>query len=261
MRKLIAALILLCPALLAQDFDPAAEAQFVQLVNQERARAGLRSLKVDDRLTAAAREHSQLLAEHKTLSHQFPGELSLPKRLAAKFLRFNRDAENVAFDTGVQSAHEGLMNSPPHRANILDDKLNTIGVGVVKRGEYIYVTEDFATRLPDLSEQNAVDNAAAAFDKLRRDQGMPRARLVRAPMLHQLACQMAEKDKLETSRALGLAGVQAAVAYTESDPGHLPSSAHRLAGERDIGSYAVGACFHDSPQYPAGTFWMLLVTY
>lgn len=263
MRKLIAALLLLLPlaALFAQDFDSAAEARLLELVNQERARAGLTSLKLDDRLSAAAREHSKLLAEHKTLSHQFDGEPPLPKRLAAKFVRFNTDGENVAFDSDLQQAHEGLMNSPPHRANILNPKFNAVGIAVLKSGNYLWITQDFVHRLREMSEQDAVDDAAAAFDQLRRKAGSPRLRLVKQPILHQLACQMAAKDKLETGRALALPGAESAIAYTESDPGNLPSSAHRLASDRTISSYAVGACFQDSPQYPAGTFWVLLVAY
>jgi hypothetical protein len=261
MRKLIVVLLLLSSALFAQDFDTAGEARLLDLVNQERARAGLPSVKADERLTAAARQHSELLAQHKALSHQFDNEPPLTKRLTAKFLRFDRDGENVAFDTELQTAHEGLMNSPPHRANILDPKFNAIGIGIVRSGEYLWITQDFIHRLPQLSEQDAVDNAAAAFDELRRKAGSPRARLTRVPQLHDLACQMAAKDKLDTGRALSLPGASSAVAYTESDPGRLPASAHRLAGDRNMGSYAVGACFRDSPHYPAGTFWVLLVTY
>ena len=261
MRTFLVFLLLLSPALFAQDFDSAAESQMIAMVNQERARAGLPSLKVDDRLTASARQHSELLAQHKTLSHQFDGEPPLPKRLSARFLRFDRDGENVAFDTDLQQAHEGLMNSPPHRANILDPRFNAIGIGILHSGQYLWVTQDFIHKLPELSEQDAVDSAAAAFDQLRRKAGAPRARLTRVPMLHDLACQMAAKDKLDTSRALSLQGATSAVAFTDSDPGRLPASARRLAEDRSVGSYAVGACFRDSTQYPAGTFWVLLVTY
>ena len=58
----------------AQQFDNQAEPQLVDMLNLERARAGLPSLKTDDRLTQAAREHSVLMAKAKQLSHEFPGE-------------------------------------------------------------------------------------------------------------------------------------------------------------------------------------------
>jgi uncharacterized protein YkwD len=88
----------------AQQFDDQAEQQLVQMLNLERARSGLPSLKVDDRLTQAARAHSVLMARANTLSHQFPGEPALSKRLAATNIRFNQDAENVAYDYSVQAA-------------------------------------------------------------------------------------------------------------------------------------------------------------
>jgi uncharacterized protein YkwD len=85
----------------AQQFDDSAEQQLLQMLNLERARVGLPSLKVDDRLRQSARAHSVLMAKAKQLSHQLPDEPLLSKRLAATNLRFNQDAENVAYDYAV----------------------------------------------------------------------------------------------------------------------------------------------------------------
>ena len=51
------------PPASAPHFDPAGEAQLVQLINQSRADEGLPPLKVDERLTKAARKHSELMAQ------------------------------------------------------------------------------------------------------------------------------------------------------------------------------------------------------
>ena len=122
-------------AVAAQQYDEAAEQQLFQLANQERARAGLPALQWDERLQRAAREHSQLMAQHGELSHDFAGEPPLSKRLAARDIRLDNDAENVAYDGSAEHAHQGFLHSPPHRANIMNPKYNAGGVGVPRKGE------------------------------------------------------------------------------------------------------------------------------
>jgi hypothetical protein len=243
----------------AQQFDDQAEQQLEQMLNLERARAGLPSLKVDDRLTQAARAHSVLMARAKQLSHQFPDEPPLPKRLAATNLRFNQDAENVAYDYSVQAAHEGLMLSPPHRANILSPKYNTVGIGVVRSGDVFWVTQDFAHRLQEFSVDEAENAIIAVWQRQRQRANRPAAQVVRMPRLRRMACAMAQQGRLDTRAPLNLPDVQSAVVYTESDPAKLSASAAKMAHDTSITRVAVGACFADSEQYPAGVWWVAMV--
>ncbi len=266
MRSLLIAVLLLlslAPLALAQSgqFDPAAEQQLVQLVNQERAKAGLPALAVDDRLTRAAREHTVLMAQHSTLSHEFPGELKVSKRLAGTGLRFNNDGENVAMDSGtVEDVHSGLMHSPPHRANILSPKYNTIGIGVTRQGGAYWATEDFAYRLPEVSSNQAEDLAAESFARARRANRAPAAARETIRNLRSMACGMEKQGALNTRPALALPGVHYAIGYTEGQPQNLPASALRLAAEPGIKRFAVGACFGArGEKYPSGTWWVLMV--
>ena len=243
----------------AQQFDDQAEQQLVQMLNLERARAGLPSLKVDDRLTQAARAHSVLMARAKQLSHQFPDEPPLSKRLAATNLRFNQDAENVAYDYSVQAVHEGLMQSPPHRANILSPKYNTVGIGVVRSGDVFWVTQDFAHRLQEYSVDEAENTIIAVWQRERQRANRPAAQVVRMPQLRRMACAMAQQGRLDSRAPLNLPDVQAAVVYTESDPAKLAANAVKMAHDTGVTRVAVGACFADSEQYPAGTWWVAMV--
>ncbi|MGB9104505.1 MAG: CAP domain-containing protein [Terriglobales bacterium] len=243
----------------AQQFDDQAEQQLVQMLNLERARAGLPSLKVDDHLTQAARAHSVLMAKAKQLSHQFPDEPPLPKRLASTNLRFNRDAENVAYDYSVQQAHEGLMQSPPHRANILSPNYNTVGIGVFRSGDVLWVTQDFAHRLREYSVDEAENAILAGWQRERKRANSPAAQVVRIPQLRRMACAMAQQGRLDTRAPLNLPDVQAAVVYNESDPAKLAPNAVKMAHDTNITRVAVGACFADSEQYPAGTWWVAMV--
>jgi uncharacterized protein YkwD len=132
------------PATAADGYDTAAEQQLVRLINQARSRQGLSSLQQNAQLQQAARAHSQLMASRQALSHQLPGEPILRKRLALSGLRFHTDGETVAFNQSSETAHQGLMHSPPHHAIILSPEYNAVGVGVVDRGGTLWITEDFA---------------------------------------------------------------------------------------------------------------------
>ncbi len=132
----------------AAQFDALDEAKLVTLINQARASQGLQPLAIDDRLARAARKHTQLMAEHAALSHQFKGEPTVQARFSDQGLSSDREGENVDLDQDIVSAHQALMHSPPHRRNILDPAYNVVGVGVIRAGANIYVTEDFARSLP-----------------------------------------------------------------------------------------------------------------
>lgn len=243
----------------AQDAD-SFEQELVQLVNAERARAGLQKLQIDERLTNIALQHSSLMAGKHALSHQFPGEPDVRHRITTTGLRFDFSGENVAYDTDILSAHRSLMNSPPHRANILDANYNVIGVGVVRRGNAIYVTEDFAHRLPAISADQAENAIRRAFDSLRKTSGARPLQLISEPSLRPLACQMASQDQLETDLARDITNVRNVVVWTATEPQKLPSNLRQLAKIQASG-WSVGSCFASSKRYPNPVWWNVAITY
>jgi uncharacterized protein YkwD len=129
----------------------APESQLFEAANRDRASAGLRALQWDMSLAAAARQHAQRMAQANTLSHQFPGELPLQKRATQAGARFSLIAENVAEGPGAAHLHQQWMNSPPHRANLLDPELNAVGIAVVQSEGTLFAVEDFSTAVPALN--------------------------------------------------------------------------------------------------------------
>lgn len=135
-----------------RSYESQAERQLLDLANQARAEAGLAPLQGDEGLTRAARKHSALMAAQKRLSHDFPGEPALPQRLTATTaLRLGAKGENIDSAQSAAEAHRRFMNSPHHRENLLDPEYNVAGFAVVRDGNMIYVTEDFAQVLPSNS--------------------------------------------------------------------------------------------------------------
>ncbi|MFC5447325.1 CAP domain-containing protein [Paenibacillus aestuarii] len=112
----------------------AEEQQMLDLVNQARASAGLPPLAVDPALVKTARLKSQDMVDNNYFSHESPTYGS-PFDMMNKFgISYNSAGENIACNQTVQAAHEALMNSPGHRANILSKDYTHIGIGIVNGG-------------------------------------------------------------------------------------------------------------------------------
>lgn len=126
------------------EYDETAESQLVQLINLARGQHGLPPLQEDARLQAAARKHTHLMAVRRTLSHKLPGESVLAKRLAVSGACSYIAGEAAAYNHTADAAQESFMQSPPHRAIILDPQYDAVGVGIIERDGMVWVTEDFA---------------------------------------------------------------------------------------------------------------------
>lgn len=111
--------------------DPSAEQRMLDLVNGERSRAGLRPLVGDERLRQVARAHSLEMFQLNYFSHTSPTSGSPFDRMRAAGIVFLVAGENLAYAPNVEIAHQGLMTSPGHRANILRPEFGRVGIGVI----------------------------------------------------------------------------------------------------------------------------------
>ncbi|MEU4479514.1 CAP domain-containing protein [Micromonospora sp. NPDC023966] len=119
--------------------------EVVELVNQERAKAGCKALTIDDKLMLAAQRHSQDQADHKTMSHDGSDGSDVGDRLDRVGYAWRSYGENVAWNQQSPAAvMDAWMNSSGHRANILNCSFTEIGVGVA-RSNGPYWTQDFGT--------------------------------------------------------------------------------------------------------------------
>lgn len=115
----------------------------MQATNEDRARQGLGPLKWDPALARAAQRHAQWMAGQGALSHQYAGEAALETRVGAQGAHFRVVAENLAIAPTPAIVEDEWMHSPHHRANILDARLNEIGIGIVRQGNNLFAVEDF----------------------------------------------------------------------------------------------------------------------
>jgi uncharacterized protein YkwD len=117
--------------------------QLFQAINRERAANGLPPLKWDEALASAARQHAEVMAAQRSISHGFPGEPSLPSRATRAGARFSWLSENVAAGSTAENISEQWMQSPNHRANLLDADMDTIGAGAAERNGVVFAVADF----------------------------------------------------------------------------------------------------------------------
>lgn len=123
---------------------PELEAQMLELVNQERAKVGLAPLVRDPALVEVARQHSADMFARGYFAHETPEGESPFDRFNKAGITYRTAGENLALAPTLSLAHTGLMNSPGHRANILNPEFGRVGIGIIDGGLHgLMVTQDF----------------------------------------------------------------------------------------------------------------------
>ena len=144
----------------AADERVSEEEAFVALINSERSQRGLSLLAADPMLTATARAHSEEMCSLDYFDHHSPTPgLSSPmdrylastKQLGLPQPEYLLVGENIFYCSvfndvyNVDYAHRAFMESPGHRANILEPRFLKVGIGIYRnaKGEF-WVTEMFS---------------------------------------------------------------------------------------------------------------------
>ncbi len=160
----------------------ALERYMLTLVNQERTSRGMDALKLEVNLNQSAADHSQWMLDADVFAHTGRGGSSATERMQAADFDFTgswRTAENVAWQSvrgasgledDVRDIHQRLMDSPGHRANILNPDLDYIGIGLEigdfttsdgRKYDSVMITQNFAATggTPDLDHAPSTDFA------------------------------------------------------------------------------------------------------
>src|SRR5690606_8983261 len=114
----------------AYAFDSAAQ------VNATRSSSGLSKLAIDDTLVAKAQAWAERMASAGKISHS--------QLTDAAGNNWSVLAENVGMASSISQMHSLFMNSPSHRANIVNGSFDRIGTGVAESGGRLFVVQVFA---------------------------------------------------------------------------------------------------------------------
>lgn len=150
MRKPLSFVLVLTAALsisgvaLAQDFDAEGEEAMLNRINALRVEHSLAPLGRLPELDAVARGHSTDMAARGALAHVSETSGTPDDRVRNAGVGASTVAENVALHRDSASAHAALLESAPHRANILNADVTHVGLGSVRTPQGVYVTQLFA---------------------------------------------------------------------------------------------------------------------
>ncbi|MGL4608355.1 MAG: CAP domain-containing protein [Trueperaceae bacterium] len=133
--------------------DVALELALLEATNAARADNGLGPLQMDETLALAARHHALEMATLNYFSHQSPtaGSDTPPERTANAGSPYIVVGENIAKLQPMQRSQlanatvTGWMNSPGHRANILDTTFTHVGFGLAEDSQGSnYIVQNFS---------------------------------------------------------------------------------------------------------------------
>ena len=214
-----------------------AEHLLLEQANIDRAARSLAPVQQDALLAQAALFHALQMADHLDISHGFAGEPDLSQRGAAAGVHFSLITENVAEAQNAGIIHGLWMQSPGHRANLLDPDVNVVGIAVVERDHEIFAVEDFASTVSSLSIEEQESTVLKALSVSGLKAANPDPKVLTAA---RTTCSM----------PTGYAGARQpwyVMRYTASQLDRLP---RQLATRLNSGQYhqvAVGACASTEP--------------
>lgn len=117
-------------------YDEKAEFAMIELVNNERVSNGFKPLSPDAKLRLVARNHSADMFNKGYFSHYSEKGESVADRAQEEGMDFLVIGENLAYAPNLQLAHQGLMGSPGHKANIISSDFDKIGIGIANGDEF-----------------------------------------------------------------------------------------------------------------------------
>jgi len=133
------------------------EGAFVSKLNRERSARSIHRLAVRSDLVAVARAQASRMASRRSLYHN--------PNLTRDVRNWRWVGENVGYGPSAGSIHTAFMNSPAHKANIVDRDYTEVGIGVVVRNGRVWVAEVFRKPLRRTSAHRA--SASSGWKTLR----------------------------------------------------------------------------------------------
>ena len=120
--------------------------EMLALINANRRRGGCGPLTTDRRLVNAANGHAYEMARYSYFGHESRDGEGSGDRMTDAGYDWSRYGENIARgQTSVYQVVDGWMHSPVHRENIMDCRLDQMGIGLAFAGRRPYWVQDFAT--------------------------------------------------------------------------------------------------------------------
>lgn len=208
------------------------EKSLMDLTNQAREEAGLKPLAWDVGLAAAAKAHAERMASEGPISHRYGGEPDLPERAAGAGAHFSLIEENIAVADSAFHVHQSWMKSQAHHDNLLNAKIDRIGVALVSSRGVLYAVADYAQGVASMT----VADVEASVGKVVAAKGM--TLLSDTAAARQYCAQESNGDK---SSGNGMKP-RFLMRWQSADITNLPSQMAQALASGQFKQAAVGAC-------------------
>jgi uncharacterized protein YkwD len=152
-----------------------AEARMLALLNEARAAAKLNPVQPDPELREIALGHSSDMVDHNFFGHVSPSTGTPADRVHRSGALITISGENVAAAPTPEVAHEGLMSSPGHRANMLRPEFTHVGIGARKNDNGLVVTMVFGRRPSPAALPTSAAQIESAISALRASKNLAAA--------------------------------------------------------------------------------------
>ena len=223
------------PLILAQQAQRATiqpEAwRLVVLANAARSQQGIKPLSWDASLAEAARQHCLRMAAEGPISHRYGSEPSVGDRAGQAGSHFSLIEENVAIGPSPAAIHDGWMNSPEHKKNLLNPEVDRVGVAVVASRGVLYAVADYERAVQVLTQVEVETRIAGLVHaygiNMRANAKMARAACA---MDHGWPPSDSGPDPLFVMR------------WQDSDLSHLPQSLEKKLKSGEYRTASVGNC-------------------
>ena len=204
--------------------------RLVLLANQARNDKGAGTLWWDPALAASALEHCQRMVAEGQIAHRYGGEEGLTERAARAGAHFSLIEENIAVGASPATIHQGWMDSPDHRDNLMNPKVDRVGIAVVASRGVLYAVADYAQAVK-VRTTAEVEDAVGSLLRARGLIVVPETMEARAYCAH----------SRELNGILGNNQPTFAMEWQNSDPTQLPKSLEERLTP-GLRKAAVGSC-------------------
>ena len=151
-----------------------AEARMLELLNQTRIAAKLQAVQSDSEIRKVALGHSKDMADHAFFSHVSPSAGTTRDRVVRSGMLVSDCGENLSQAPTPETAHQGLMDSPGHRAVMLGATFTHVGIAAVESGSGLVVTMLLCRRPDPAKLPRDATQVEAAILAIRAAKGLTR---------------------------------------------------------------------------------------
>ncbi len=243
------------------------EVMMAVLVNVDRAEQDIPMLEYSFDVADVARAHSLDMAKHDFFGHKSPRTGGPADRIKRARLPALGSAENLVTRNEIVRGEQALMNSPPHRQNILNPEFTHVGIGIVEnaRGQLV-ITQNFILRIEEMDPETAPEAMLELINSKRQEQKVPplilRESLVKSAVEH--SEKMNEAGRIVTAAKVSMTQVDKrryrAIQYAVVGAGKLEDVLKMKScldpRFREIG---LGPVLNTHENKPPGLLWVTII--